>query len=301
MPGCPYPEVCPSAGAGGEAGDGSSSLSCPMSMFFTSSSSVCVFLQSWRVHSALQWLLLAVSVLAMAVCREWCVASRQHRARQRRVQLLDRRRKRLLQLRLAEANDQNPASKDPPPIAASSSSFSSPLSAGLSQPLMEDGVGGPLQVGAVDGSTCNSASLTSPTSLWSSLSASDVWVGAGDGLSYALSLLLAYLLMLLVMTYNVAVLAIVVVASSLAHVAVSLHFTATWRRQRQSQTQTQTQTLTETEAQAEAEAEERRRRVREEEQVTGAQRLPLCAATFHVDESLRAASDPCCNDLDIDR
>lgn len=75
---CPLPQLCP-------VGGNNSIGSCPMSMAFSASSSVCVLLSSWYVQNVAQWALLALGVLALALTREFFVVHRQHRARIRRL------------------------------------------------------------------------------------------------------------------------------------------------------------------------------------------------------------------------
>ena len=172
-----------------------------MQMVFTSGPDVCVLLSSWHVHSAAQWTLLCLAVLAMATGREFLIAHRQHRSRARRLAQLDARKARALR---------TSASKAP---------------AALTQAL--------LQEEAVDGAVDEPRSTEMRTSAAQSvLSSGDVVVSAVDAAYYGVSLLLAYLLMLLVMTYHVGVIAAVVLASGVGHCVVGLAFTAAWRRQR---------------------------------------------------------------------
>ena len=283
MDGCLYPDVCPAVA--GSPADGSVSQSCPMSMFFTHSSDVCVLLQAWRVHSLVQWLLLAVAVLAVAVCRELLIAHRQHRARQRRAEQVEAKRRLVLQ-----ADVRSHPTKAQPSTSSSASSSSSSSTAlamgGLSSPLMDDERRPWPHDALGSASTSASASSSAPLSLWSTLLWSDVWVSLCDGVSYALSLLLAYVLMLLVMTYNVALIGLVVLASSAAHVCVCLAFTALWRRE-----------VEERGRQAEAEA------LDTAGSAEAGGRLPVSTALLLVQQSseaLKAASDPCCNDLDME-
>ena len=207
MDGCPYPEYCPTS-SGGTAGNSSDAMSCPMEMFFTSSQSVCVFLSSWHVHSSLQWAVLVLSITVMALCRELLIAHRQHRDRQRRLDLSEK-----AEMTKVGEGGKTVGQRTPP--------LTLPTTTGpLARPLMEDG--------EEEG---EEALAKTSNGLLSTLDGADLLYGGLDGVYYALTLLLAYLLMLLVMTYNVTVIAIVIVASTFAHVLVSLSFTAWWRRE----------------------------------------------------------------------
>lgn len=165
---CPFPQLCPA--------NGNSASSCPMSMAFSASSSVCVLLSSWYVQDAAQWVLLVLGVLALALTREFLVVYRQHNARVRR---------------LGSDNGDKAA------------------------PLLPNSY------------TSSHLSASTPSSL--RLSASTLSVTVADCAYYAVTVACAYLLMLLVMTYNVALFLLVVVLSAVAHLLIKVGFAAYWR------------------------------------------------------------------------
>ena len=271
MPGCPYPQYC-SGGAASEE--------CVMSMVFHSSSTVCVLLSGWYVSSAAQWLLLALFVAALAAAREFLLVYRQHRARQRRLQHSEAR----------EANAPLSAKSafSTPAAAPSSSSSSGPLS--LSWPSSP--ARRPRWAGTDDDSASRRSSLLPPSvdasslsTLPASLSWSDVSVAGVDSLIYLLSVTLAYVLMLLVMTYNLPLCALVVLLSAAAHLTVNLAFTACWRREAQLRA---ARRLSDADGEHSLRAGQRQQRDGYVE--VGAPPVLI--------EEVRAASDPCCGQVD---
>ena len=259
MDGCPYPDYCPSSG--GSAGNVSDSASCPMEMFFVSSQSVCVFLSSWHIHSSTQWVALVFGIFAMALCRELLIAHRQHRDRQRRLEVLEEAER--------KANVGVKGQRKSPPSPPTQSIAAAPLA----RPLM-----GEREEQEVEAPT------TASDSLFSYLKGSDGLYGGLDGLYYALTLLLAYLLMLLVMTYNVTVILIVIVASTIAHVLVSLFFTAWWRRDTE---QRKSRKALRSQRGGAGQAE-------------GGNNAPPPYLLDDVAVTPQPTSDPCCADIDVD-
>ena len=273
MPGCPYPDYCSAAS--------SSSEECVMSMVFHSSSAVCVLLSGWYVSSGGQWLLLVLFVASLAGLREFLLVYRQHRARQRRLLRTEQRDNAAL----------SPADK-PAPMHSSSE----PLS--LSWPSSPARFFRPTERAVEQHDSRRSALLssqpgvgTSPllSQLPSTLSWSDVGSASVDSLNYLVSMSLAYVLMLLVMSYNVSLCVLVVLLSAVAHWSVNLCFTAWWRRDAQLRAARRISHARDSEADG---VQHHHRQQRGGYVEVGAPPVVI--------EEVRAASDPCCGNVDGD-
>ena len=228
---CPFPQLCP-------AGGNSSAGSCPMSMAFSVSSSVCVLLSSWYVQDAAQWTLLVLGVLMLAVTREFFVVHRQHRARVRRLDSID-------QTISATDNAQALSSDD---HGAGSERFHE------AWPSSTRGAALPPLV---------------PVALLE------------DCAYYAITVACAYLLMLLVMTYNVALFLLVVALSAVAHLVIKVAFVAYGRSATRGAVAGSSGWSKFTEGDPTATTDR------------------SYVAPLSVDE-VKAASDPCCADVDSD-
>ena len=305
MPGCPYPQLC--AGGAAVAGD-----ECVMSMVFHASSSTCVLLAGWHVSSAVQWLVLALFIAALAGVREFLLVYRQHRARQRRLHQLEAR-------GAAAAAHLPIKSLSPPPPSSSSGPLSLSWPSSPARPYRRSG-GGSVSVSvSVSGrdrggddladsshrSTLLSSDLEASALLASSLSAlpgalswSDVSGACVDSAIYLVSVTLAYVLMLLVMTYNVMLCALVVLLSAAAHLAVNLGFTAWWRRDAQTRAARLIKTERDTAAAGHGYADgdgEGEGRQQQQQQRGG---YVAVGAPPVLVEEVRAVSDPCCGQVD---
>ena len=252
-----------------------------MSMVFHSSSTVCVLLSGWYVSSALQWLVLALFVAALAGLREFMLVYRQHRARQRRLH----------QIELREAATHDTAK--PAPTAPSSSdpvSLSWPSSPVRSSRRTADESNSHHFALLDSGDDTSSALSTSLARQPPALSWADVSNASVNSAIYLLSVLLAYVLMLLVMTYNVPLCALVVLLSAVAHLLVNLSFTAWWRRDAQLRLARRMNHARDGEADVNVGAQSQRRQQRGGYVEVGAPPVMV--------EEVRAASDPCCGNVD---